>query len=229
MQRSCSSSTGPRPSRPTESSSSARQRCAASGWPPGSARTASPARAEWGASMAEWIIDGQPGLDTWEMDSRRFGPQYRSRGYCLERTDRGVRHLLRREVPRPRAALGAAPSPATGPRAPIASSARAFGEKGGWERVNWFESNVAAGDEALRPSGWAGRLWSPAVGAEHRACRETRRFVRRDLVLQARGDRPGRGRVLGAHVRQQGRPGTRRRSPTPSCATRPAASSATSR
>ncbi|MGH3044834.1 MAG: aminomethyltransferase family protein, partial [Gaiellaceae bacterium] len=28
------------------------------------------------------------------------------------------------------------------------------------------------GDEALRPRGWAGRLWSPAIGAEHRACRE---------------------------------------------------------
>src|SRR5262249_60543615 len=26
---------------------------------------------------------------------------------------------------------------------------------------------------ALRPRGGAGRLWSPAVGAEHRACRET--------------------------------------------------------
>ena len=47
-----------------------------------------------------------------------------------------------------------------------------FGEKSGWERANWFEPNAAAGDEALRPRGWAGRLWSPAIGAEHRACRE---------------------------------------------------------
>jgi 4-methylaminobutanoate oxidase (formaldehyde-forming) len=29
------------------------------------------------------------------------------------------------------------------------------------------------GDDSLRPRGWAGRLWSPAIGAEHRACRET--------------------------------------------------------
>ena len=29
-----------------------------------------------------------------------------------------------------------------------------------------------AGDESLRPRGWAGKLWSPAIGAEHRACRE---------------------------------------------------------
>src|SRR6202162_5821536 len=48
----------------------------------------------------------------------------------------------------------------------------AFGEKSGWERANWFEPNAVAGDEALRPRGWAGRLWSPAIAAEHKACRE---------------------------------------------------------
>ena len=48
-----------------------------------------------------------------------------------------------------------------------------FGEKSGWERANWFEPNAAHGDESLRPRGWAGKHWSPAIGAEHRACRET--------------------------------------------------------
>ena len=47
-----------------------------------------------------------------------------------------------------------------------------FGEKSGWERVNWYESNAAEGDESLRPRGWAGMHWSPAIGAEHRATRE---------------------------------------------------------
>jgi 4-methylaminobutanoate oxidase (formaldehyde-forming) len=32
-----------------------------------------------GHLMAEWITGGQPGLDAWEMDSRRFGPQYNNR------------------------------------------------------------------------------------------------------------------------------------------------------
>src|SRR5207245_2804610 len=49
----------------------------------------------------------------------------------------------------------------------------AFGEKSGWERANWFEPNAHRGDDSLRPRGWAGRLWSPAIEAEHRACRET--------------------------------------------------------
>src|SRR5436189_1123721 len=34
-----------------------------------------------GQLVAEWIVDGLPGLDTWEMDSRRFGAQYASRAY----------------------------------------------------------------------------------------------------------------------------------------------------
>ena len=51
-----------------------------------------------------------------------------------------------------------------------------FGEKAGWERVNWYASNesdeLAVGAESLRPDGWAGRSWSPAIVAEHRAARE---------------------------------------------------------
>ena len=47
-----------------------------------------------------------------------------------------------------------------------------FGEKSGWERVNWFACNGSDGDERLRPHGWAGKEWSPAIGAEHRGCRE---------------------------------------------------------
>ena len=69
-----------------------------------------------------------------------------------------------------------------------------FGEKSGWERVDWYETNATGGDDA-RPAGWAGRYWSPAIGAEHRATRASRRPVRRVVVRQARGQRPGRRRV----------------------------------
>jgi len=48
----------------------------------------------------------------------------------------------------------------------------AFGEKAGWERANWFDANAADGDHRLRPAGWAGQVWSPAIGAEVRATTE---------------------------------------------------------
>src|SRR5258706_3229036 len=39
-----------------------------------------------GRLVAEWIVDGTPSLDTWHMDSRRFGRNYHSREYTLVRT-----------------------------------------------------------------------------------------------------------------------------------------------
>ena len=39
-----------------------------------------------GKLVAEWIVEGTPSLDVWEMDSRRFGAAYASREYTLART-----------------------------------------------------------------------------------------------------------------------------------------------
>jgi 4-methylaminobutanoate oxidase (formaldehyde-forming) len=124
-----------------------------------------------GRLVAEWIVDGQPGLDTWEMDSRRFGRHYASREYTLARTTEVYATYYdvkypghEREAGRP---LRVSPTYAR-----LQELGAAFGEKSGWERANWFEPNAARGDESLRPRGWAGRLWSPAIGAEHVACRE---------------------------------------------------------
>ncbi len=124
-----------------------------------------------GRLMAEWIIAGHPELDTWEMDSRRFGPHYRSRDYALARTYEVYATYYDVKYPgHEREAGRPLRLPPTYGR--LRELGAVFGEKGGWERVNWFESNVTGGDESLRPDGWAGRLWSPAIGAEHRACRE---------------------------------------------------------
>ncbi len=125
-----------------------------------------------GQLMAEWIVDGQPGLDTWEMDSRRFGPHYRSREYTLARTVEGYATYYDVKYPG-QERLAGRPLRVSPAYERLAELGASFGEKSGWERANWFESNAAAGDESLRPRGWAGKIWSPAIGAEHRACRET--------------------------------------------------------
>jgi glycine cleavage system T protein len=124
-----------------------------------------------GKLVAEWIVEGLPSLDTWEMDSRRFGRHYRSRHYTLERTVEVYSTYYDVKYPGHERQAGRPLrlSPAY-PR--LSELGAAFGEKSGWERPNWFEPNAADGDESLRPGGWAGRLWSPAIGAEHRATRE---------------------------------------------------------
>ena len=124
-----------------------------------------------GKAMAEWIVAGEPAMDLWEMDVRRFGAHYRSPSYTLERTREVYETYYDIKYPGHEREAGR-PLRVSSAYAWHRDHEAAFGEKSGWERVNWYESNAPAGDEALRPRGWAGRLWSPAIGAEHVACRE---------------------------------------------------------
>jgi 4-methylaminobutanoate oxidase (formaldehyde-forming) len=124
-----------------------------------------------GKVMAEWIVAGEPQLDLWRMDIRRFGAQYRSPSYTLKRTREVYETYYDIHYPNEERVAGR-PLKVSSNYAWHGEHGAAFGEKSGWERVNWYASNEAAGDEALRPRGWAGMHWSPAIGAEHRACRE---------------------------------------------------------
>ncbi|PYM66335.1 MAG: hypothetical protein DMD79_03100 [Candidatus Rokuibacteriota bacterium] len=124
-----------------------------------------------GRIMAEWIVEGDPGLDLWHMDLRRFGPQYRSPRLTLDRTHEVYRTYYDLRYPNQEREAGRRLrlSPVY-PR--LRELGAVLGEKAGWERPNWFESNGAAGDERKRPRGFAGRVWSPAIEAEHVATRE---------------------------------------------------------
>src|SRR5438552_664268 len=124
-----------------------------------------------GKLVAEWIVEGIPSLDVWHMDSRRFGRHYRSREYTLAKTVEvyATYYDIRYPGQERQAGRPLRLSPAY---AQLEALGASWGEKSGWERANWFESNAADGDEGLRPRGWAGEIWSPAIGAEHRACRE---------------------------------------------------------
>ncbi|MGZ4165251.1 MAG: GcvT family protein [Solirubrobacteraceae bacterium] len=125
-----------------------------------------------GKVMAEWIVAGEPSLDVWEMDIRRFGPQYRSPRYTLARAREVYETYYDIRYPGHERQAGR-PLRTSSVYAWHRDHGAAFGEKSGWERVNWYESNAAMGDERLRPRGWAGRHWSPAIGAEAMATRTT--------------------------------------------------------
>jgi glycine cleavage system aminomethyltransferase T/glycine/D-amino acid oxidase-like deaminating enzyme len=124
-----------------------------------------------GKAMAEWIVAGEPSLDLWHMDIRRFGPHYRSPSYTLKRTKEVYETYYDIRYPGHERDAGR-PLRVSSAYSWHADHGASFGEKSGWERVNWYESNAGAGDESLRPNGWAGKLWSPAIGVEHRATRE---------------------------------------------------------
>ncbi len=124
-----------------------------------------------GKVMADWIVDGEPAMDVWEMDIRRFGPHFRSPSYTLKRTKEVYETYYDIRYPG-HERLAGRPLRTSSAYPWHAEHGGAFGEKSGWERVNWYESNADAGEESLRPRGWAGMHWSPAIGAEHRATRE---------------------------------------------------------
>jgi glycine cleavage system aminomethyltransferase T/glycine/D-amino acid oxidase-like deaminating enzyme len=124
-----------------------------------------------GKVMAEWIVTGEPSLDLWHMDIRRFGPHYRSPSYTLKRTTEVYETYYDIRYPG-HERLAGRPLRVSSAYEWHRGHGAQFGEKSGWERVNWYESNAAAGDASLRPRGWAGMLWSPAIEAEHLATRE---------------------------------------------------------
>jgi glycine cleavage system aminomethyltransferase T/glycine/D-amino acid oxidase-like deaminating enzyme len=125
-----------------------------------------------GKLVAEWIVEGTPSLDVWHMDSRRFGPAYRSREYTLARTKEIYETYYDVKYPGHERSAGR-PLRVSSAYGRLQDLGAVFGEKSGWERANWFETNETRGDESLRPRGWAGKLWSAAIGTEHVACRET--------------------------------------------------------
>jgi glycine cleavage system aminomethyltransferase T/glycine/D-amino acid oxidase-like deaminating enzyme len=125
-----------------------------------------------GKVVAEWIAEGEPSLDLWQMDIRRFGARYRSPAYTHARIKETYETYYDIRYPNHERQAGR-PLRISPANAWHREHKAAFGEKSGWERVNWYERNATAGDEALRPRGWAGRHWSPAIGAEHHATRKT--------------------------------------------------------
>jgi 4-methylaminobutanoate oxidase (formaldehyde-forming) len=126
-----------------------------------------------GRQVASWIVDGEPELDLWKMDIRRFGAHYRSQSFTLARTTEVYQTYYdihypneEREAGRP---LRLSPSY---PR--LVELGAVFGEKSGWERPNWFAPNGSDRPDLddLRPRGWAGQHWDRAIGAEALATRE---------------------------------------------------------
>jgi glycine cleavage system aminomethyltransferase T len=125
-----------------------------------------------GRVVAEWILDGEPSFDTWRMDIRRFGAHYRSRELTLARSVEVYSTYYDIHYPNEERHAGR-PLRRSPAYDQLAALGCAFGEKSMWERPNWFESNAALGSDELRPRGWAGEHWSPAIVAEALACRDT--------------------------------------------------------
>jgi 4-methylaminobutanoate oxidase (formaldehyde-forming) len=124
-----------------------------------------------GKEMAAWLVDGYPTMDLWEMDIRRFGAQYKSFSYTLARVVENYESYYDIRYPGDDRKAGR-PLKISSAYEWHTNNGAVFGEKSGWERVNYYSTNENAAYEKLRPAGWAGKNWSTAIVTESVATRE---------------------------------------------------------
>jgi len=121
-----------------------------------------------GRMMAEWVIHGEPSLDIWPLDIRRFGPHHRSRAYNVARTAElyGKHYTVHWPFEEHGSARGVRRSPLY---YLLKEKGAVFGAKYGWERPNWFAlEGVPTRDEPT----FEIPNWFDHVAAEHKNARE---------------------------------------------------------
>ena len=125
-----------------------------------------------GKVVAEWIVAGEPTMDLWHMNINRFADAYKSPKFTLQRVKENYEAYYDIHYP-----LEERMSARGENKSPIYDWHKAnggvFGEKAAWERVNYYLNPTDNYQEAekLRPNGWPGKNWHPAVVAEHHATR----------------------------------------------------------
>ncbi len=90
-----------------------------------------------GKVLADWIVDGFPPMDLWDVDIRRVMPFQRNRRYLKDRTVEALGLLYAMHWPfrQPETARGVRRS-ALHDR--LNERGACFGETAGWERPNWY-------------------------------------------------------------------------------------------
>ena len=121
-----------------------------------------------GMALAQWLEDGEPPFDLWEVDIRRAQPFQRNRRYLRERVSETLGLLYADHYPnrQPETARGVRRSPV---HEHLKAAGAVFGEMAGWERANWF---AAPGQERDYRYDWDGQNWFANHRAEHMALRE---------------------------------------------------------
>jgi dimethylglycine dehydrogenase len=89
-----------------------------------------------GWQLAEWIVEGEPGIDMLAVDPRRFGP-YTSKQYVVKKNEETYRNVFVIHFPdeeRP----DARPCKTSPVYDKLERMGAVWGQRYGWERPNWF-------------------------------------------------------------------------------------------
>ena len=121
-----------------------------------------------GRMLAEWIVEGEPSLNIWPLDIRRFGQYHKSLKYNVERTKEiyGKHYTISWPYEEHDSARGVKRSPLYHL---LKGKGAVYGSKFGWERANWF---APPGVEPKDRLSFGIPNWFDHVASEHKAARE---------------------------------------------------------
>jgi len=121
-----------------------------------------------GKAIANWIVEGDPGLDLWPFDIRRFSSLHAGQKFLHERAVESYSRYYAIHWPgeEPETARGVRRSPLY---QTLKDQGAVFGSKFGWERANWFAYGDIAQQEVY---GFDRPQQQVTVGREHLAARE---------------------------------------------------------
>ena len=121
-----------------------------------------------GKVLADWIANGRPTLDLWDVDVRRMMPFQNNRNYLHDRTTEtlGLLYAMHWPFRQPDTARGVRRSSL---HARLEAAGACFGEVAGWERPNWFAPEGVA---PVYEYSYGRQNWFDYSGQEHKAARE---------------------------------------------------------
>ncbi|GAB4497098.1 MAG: FAD-dependent oxidoreductase [Anaerolineales bacterium] len=145
-----------------------------------------------GKLMAEWIIDGEAPMDVYGYRATRFGNYYSDFKYAAERTVESVKYYYRLRFPHDEHET-ARPHRTSPVHYRLMENGAVFGEKFGWERVNFFEPGKEwrRMGEDQRKWGWTKPPFFERLRQEHIATRE--RVCLYDLTSFGKIELKGKG------------------------------------
>ena len=121
-----------------------------------------------GKALAEWVVGGEPPLDLWPVDIRRFGQPHQDIDWVRARTLELYGKHYTMAWPHEEHESGR-PNRVSPIYETLKAQGASFGEKLGWERPNWFARNS---EDPRDVYSYGRQNWFDAVGEEHRAVRE---------------------------------------------------------
>ncbi len=121
-----------------------------------------------GKVLADWMVNGHPPMDLWDVDIRRMQGFQTNRRYLHDRSVEALGLLYAMHWPfrQVETARGVRRSPF---HDRLADLGACHGEAGGWERPNWF---APTGVEPVYEYSYGRQNWFDHSATEHRACRE---------------------------------------------------------